>query len=491
MKIAVEVNGRRHEADVEPRMLLSDFLRHDLGLTGTHVGCEHGVCGACTVHVDGETVRACLMFAVQADRRSVRTVEGLEAEDGSLHPLQQAFHEAHALQCGFCTAGFLMSAGALRARPAGGERPGDPRGARRQPLPLHGLRGDRRGGAQGRARVGMSTPYPRFSDAEMERRHAAVAAIMAARDVGHLLVHGANRFGLAVGWLTRWPVTREAFVVVSPGERDALFVDFYNHVPNAQRIATEADVRPCEGRGIEHPLSELRRRGAAGRRIGVIGPLPWRQAARLGEIGSELVSLDADFSRLRLVKSAEELEWLRIGCELTDRAVEALRAGARPGVDEREARRDRRGRVPRPRRHDAHPLLRHHTDGPPGHRRPGAVAVAPRAPDRRRARLRDQRVVLGPPRPGASHLHGRGGADAPVPGAARRRRRGVRRRRGSPARRRDGGGARRGLRRDRGRRPHDPRRPRARLRRGDTCRRCWAAAAGCSARSRTSPSRPA
>jgi Xaa-Pro dipeptidase len=88
----------------------------------------------------------------------------------------------------------------------------------------------------------MSTPYPRFSDAEMERRHAAVAAIMAERDVSHLLVHGANRFGLAVGWLTRWPVTREAFVVVSPGERDALFVDFYNHVPNAQRIATEADL---------------------------------------------------------------------------------------------------------------------------------------------------------------------------------------------------------------------------------------------------------
>ena len=182
----------------------------------------------------------------------------------------------------------------------------------------------------------MSSPYPRFSEAEMGRRHAAVAGIMAARGVGHLLVYGANRFGLAVGWLTRWPVTREAFVVVSPGERDALFVDFFNHVPNAQRIATDADVRPCEGRGIEHPESELRRRGAADRRIGVIGPLPWRQAARLGELGSELVSLDADFSRLRLVKSAEELEWLRIGCELTDRAAEALCAGARPGVDERE-----------------------------------------------------------------------------------------------------------------------------------------------------------
>jgi aerobic-type carbon monoxide dehydrogenase small subunit (CoxS/CutS family) len=109
VRIAVEVNGRRVEADVEPRTLLSDFLRHDLGLTGTHVGCEHGVCGACTVQVDGEPVRSCLMFAVQAAGRSVRTVEALEGEDGALHPLQRAFHEHHALQCGFCTPGFLMA----------------------------------------------------------------------------------------------------------------------------------------------------------------------------------------------------------------------------------------------------------------------------------------------------------------------------------------------------------------------------------------------
>ena len=182
----------------------------------------------------------------------------------------------------------------------------------------------------------MSGTYPRFSDAEIERRHAVVAAVMAERGVDHLLVYGANRSGLAVGWLTRWPVTREAFVVVTPGERDLLFVDFYNHVPNAQRLATAADVRACEARGIEHPLAALRARGAGGRRIGVIGPLPWRAAARLAELGGELVSLDADFTRLRLVKSAEELDWLRVGCELTDGAVEALRAGARPGVDERE-----------------------------------------------------------------------------------------------------------------------------------------------------------
>jgi Xaa-Pro aminopeptidase len=182
----------------------------------------------------------------------------------------------------------------------------------------------------------MTAPYPRFSDAEMERRRAAVAAAMAEREVDHLLVYGANRFGLGVGWLTRWPVTREAFVVHTPGEQDALFVDFYNHVPNARRIATEADVRACAGRGVELPLTELRRRGAGGRRIGVIGPLPWRHAAALANIAAELVSLDADFTRMRLVKSAEELDWLRIGCELTDRAVHALRAGAQPGVDERE-----------------------------------------------------------------------------------------------------------------------------------------------------------
>ena len=108
-ELAVTVNGRRVLEHVEDRLLLSDFLRHALGLRGTHVGCEHGVCGACTVQVDGEPVRSCLMLAVQARGRSVRTIEALE------HPLQEAFHEAHALQCGFCTAGILMSAGELLA----------------------------------------------------------------------------------------------------------------------------------------------------------------------------------------------------------------------------------------------------------------------------------------------------------------------------------------------------------------------------------------
>jgi carbon-monoxide dehydrogenase small subunit len=106
--IGVTVNGTRHEVTVESRLLLSDFLRHDLGLTGTHVGCEHGACGACTVLLDGDAVRSCLVFAVQADGRSIETVEGL-ATAGTLHPLQRAFHETHALQCGFCTPGILMT----------------------------------------------------------------------------------------------------------------------------------------------------------------------------------------------------------------------------------------------------------------------------------------------------------------------------------------------------------------------------------------------
>ena len=107
--IGLTVNGVRHELAVEPRRLLVDCLRDDLGLTGTHIGCEHGVCGTCTVLVDGETVRSCLMLAVQADGASVTTVEGL-ATDGALHPLQEAFREAQGLQCGFCTPGMLMLA---------------------------------------------------------------------------------------------------------------------------------------------------------------------------------------------------------------------------------------------------------------------------------------------------------------------------------------------------------------------------------------------
>ena len=111
--VEVVVNGRARSAEAEPRLLLSDFLRHRLGLTGTHVGCEHGVCGACTVLVDGNPVRSCLMFAVQADGAVIRTVEGLADAGGTLSAVQRAFHELHGMQCGFCTPGFLISLTAL------------------------------------------------------------------------------------------------------------------------------------------------------------------------------------------------------------------------------------------------------------------------------------------------------------------------------------------------------------------------------------------
>lgn len=106
--IGVTVNGTRYERTVEPRLLLSDFLRHDLGLTGTHVSCEHGVCGSCTILFDGQPVRSCLMLAVQANGHEILTVEGLGTPE-NLHPLQEAFWEAHSVQCGFCTPGILMT----------------------------------------------------------------------------------------------------------------------------------------------------------------------------------------------------------------------------------------------------------------------------------------------------------------------------------------------------------------------------------------------
>jgi aerobic carbon-monoxide dehydrogenase small subunit len=108
VKVELTVNSRWYLREIEPRLLLSDLLRHELGLTGTHVGCEHGVCGACTVLLDGQAVRSCLMFAVQAAGRSLTTIEGL-GEPAELHPLQEAFSEEHGLQCGFCTPGFIVS----------------------------------------------------------------------------------------------------------------------------------------------------------------------------------------------------------------------------------------------------------------------------------------------------------------------------------------------------------------------------------------------
>jgi carbon-monoxide dehydrogenase small subunit len=112
-QVTVRVNGQSYAASIEPRKTLADFLREDCVLTGTHLACEHGVCGACTVIVDGRAIRSCLMFAVQADGAEIVTVEGLAPSDGELHPVQAAFQDHHGLQCGFCTPGFVMSAVAL------------------------------------------------------------------------------------------------------------------------------------------------------------------------------------------------------------------------------------------------------------------------------------------------------------------------------------------------------------------------------------------
>ncbi|MDQ0137730.1 carbon-monoxide dehydrogenase small subunit [Neorhizobium galegae] len=110
IEVTMTVNGQTYSRSVEPRLLLSDFLRQDLGLIGTHVGCEHGVCGACTVLMDGRSIRSCLTFAIQAEGSTLETIEGLAAKDGTLSPLQQSFQDCHGLQCGFCTPGFLMRA---------------------------------------------------------------------------------------------------------------------------------------------------------------------------------------------------------------------------------------------------------------------------------------------------------------------------------------------------------------------------------------------
>ena len=113
LEVTTRVNGTEHSRTVEARLLLSDFIRHELGLTGTHVGCEHGVCGACTVLLDGEPVRSCLLFAVQVEGARIETIESLPSEPTELHPVQQAFWEKHGLQCGFCTPGMVLTAKAL------------------------------------------------------------------------------------------------------------------------------------------------------------------------------------------------------------------------------------------------------------------------------------------------------------------------------------------------------------------------------------------
>jgi len=171
----------------------------------------------------------------------------------------------------------------------------------------------------------------------MQRRREAVAAVLSEAEVEHLVVYGANRAGSGVQWLTRWPVTREAAVIHTPGEVDALLVHFFNHVPNARRMAVEAEVRWAGPRTVTTVIEELRARGAGSdTRVGVVGPLPYQAFQSLAETVGNVVELDAAYTRLRMVKSPEELGWLRRAAELTDLSCAALRDGAAPGHTEHD-----------------------------------------------------------------------------------------------------------------------------------------------------------
>lgn len=179
----------------------------------------------------------------------------------------------------------------------------------------------------------MSDDYPRFSEPELDRRRAALLEVTARHEVDGVLVFGANRSGSAIQWLSEWPVTREASLVITPGERDAMWVQFYNHLPNARRLARRCDVAWDGPATSAAAAAELLRRGA--KRIGLIGPVSWRAHAALSE-RFDIVGLDAEYTRLRLIKSDEELEWMRRGAELSDRGIEAVRDGVRPGMAETE-----------------------------------------------------------------------------------------------------------------------------------------------------------
>jgi Xaa-Pro aminopeptidase len=182
----------------------------------------------------------------------------------------------------------------------------------------------------------LEQPYPRFSDAEMRRRRAAVEALMREAEVGHLLVYGAFNAGSAVPWITGWPVTVEAVVIVTPGERDALYVQYYNHLPLARRVARDADVHWVGAQTARTVAEALSRRGAASRRVGVIGPLGFSARDTIATSCKEIVDLNRGYVRLRRVKSTEELDWFRLGAALSDLSIEALLQEMRPGLSERD-----------------------------------------------------------------------------------------------------------------------------------------------------------
>jgi Xaa-Pro aminopeptidase len=182
----------------------------------------------------------------------------------------------------------------------------------------------------------VETDYPRFSDAEMARRRAAIEALMAEAGCDHILFCGASRFGSSVQWLTQWPVTAEAVGVLTPGERDALFVQYVNHAPLAAKLADKADVAWGGESSIAAAIEVLTKRGARDNRVATLGPLSADQHAALSARFGTLKSLNRDYVRLRQVKSAEELDWLRIGAHFSDLGMMALRDNARAGLNERE-----------------------------------------------------------------------------------------------------------------------------------------------------------
>ncbi len=177
--------------------------------------------------------------------------------------------------------------------------------------------------------------YPRFSDAEMARRRAAIADLLRETGLDHLIFCGANRFGSSVQWLTGWPVTAEAVGVFTPGELDALFVQHVNHVPLARRLAAPAEVAWGGGSSIGAAIAILEKRAARDGRVGVIGPMGFEQHAMLAARFGAIANLNRNYMRLRQIKSAEEIDWMRIGAALSDRGMAALRDGLRPGLSER------------------------------------------------------------------------------------------------------------------------------------------------------------
>lgn len=182
----------------------------------------------------------------------------------------------------------------------------------------------------------VEAEYPRFSEQEMTRRRAAVEALLRKAGCDHLVFCGANRFGSAVQWLTQWPVTAEAVGVLTPRERDALFVQYVNHAPQAGILADKADVKWGGDSSITAAVETLKRRGARPGRVATLGPMTAEQHAALSAKFGKLRSLNRDYVRLRQVKSAEELDWLRIGAHFSDLGMAALRDGVKPGLNERE-----------------------------------------------------------------------------------------------------------------------------------------------------------